>query len=75
VNWNHTLFKTPEEASKSNENDGLLVLATFVKIGKENNEFEKLVQCLHDVHLKNQNISVDHIIIKNLLPGMHIYNS
>ena len=70
VNWNCSLFQTPDEASKSNENDGLLVMAAFVKIGKVNEEFEKLVECLDYIHLKNQNTPVDHIDIRNLLPGM-----
>jgi len=32
VNWNHKLYSSPEKASNSNKNDGLLVLAKFVKV-------------------------------------------
>lgn len=32
VNWNHELYKDPSTASSSNKNDGLLVLAVFVKV-------------------------------------------
>ena len=32
VNWNHFNYKDPRTASESNKNDGLLVLAVFVKV-------------------------------------------
>ena len=72
VNWNHSLYKSPEEASRSNENDGLLVLAKFVKIGEFNPEFDKLAKCMHEIHLKNQKIPVDHINISNLLSSSYL---
>ena len=64
MNWNHQLYKSPSEAVKSNENDGLVVLAKFIKVGDFNPEFEKLAKCMHDIHLKNQHIPVDHIDIR-----------
>lgn len=69
VNWNHDLFKTPKIASENEHNKGLLVLAVFVKIGNLNEEFEKFGQYLHDIQLKNQHLSVDHLNMKNLLPN------
>lgn len=68
VNWNHELFKTPAHASQCTKNTGLLVLAVFIKVGDENEEFTKLSKCMHEIHLKNQCIPVDHVNIKNLLP-------
>ena len=70
VNWNHELYKSPGEAANSNENDGLVVLAKFVKVGEFNPEFDKLAKCMHDIHLKNQNIPVDHIDIRNFLSSI-----
>ena len=32
VNWNHRLYKDPKLASESNHNNGLLVLAVFIKV-------------------------------------------
>ncbi len=32
VNWNHTLYPNPEKACTFNNNDGLVVLAKFVKV-------------------------------------------
>ena len=73
MNWNHDLFKTPQQASENQHNKGLLVLAVFVKIGSLNEEFEKLSEFLHDIHLKNQHVSVDHLDVNNLLPNNKDY--
>lgn len=67
VNWNHTLYSTPEKASNSNTNDGLVVLAKFVKIGAFNEEFDKLTKCMDKIHLMNQHVSVEHINIEKFL--------
>lgn len=32
VNWNHNQYSSPNEACNSNKNDGLVVLAQFVKV-------------------------------------------
>ena len=34
VNWNHKLYANPDAASSSNNNDGLVVLAKFIKVVK-----------------------------------------
>lgn len=70
VNWNYYHYENPKTASESNKNDGLLVLAVFVKIGKHNAEFDKLANCMHQIHLKDHsfNVSVNHINIRNLIP-------
>jgi len=74
VNWNHDLYKNSKEASQANEHNGLLVMAVFVKIGEFNPEFEKLSKCLHAIHLKEENVSVDHLDIMQLLPeNIHDY--
>lgn len=70
VNWNHELFKEANDASQSESNEGLLVLAVFVKVGELNEEFEKLSKCMHDIHLKNQHLAVDHLDLKKLLPSI-----
>lgn len=67
VNWNHTLYSTPEMASNSNTNDGLVVMAKFVKVGQFNFEFEKLSKCMEAIHLANQHVNVDHIDIMKFL--------
>ena len=43
VNWNFTKYKDPESAIKSNKNDGLLVLAVFVRVSFGQNIFSFLV--------------------------------
>ncbi len=70
VNWNYTRYENPEQAIASSQNDGLEVLAVFVKVGKENSEFEKLVELMHKVHLKDSHATTKHINMRNLLPGI-----
>jgi hypothetical protein len=55
VNWNHELFKTPAHASQCTKNTGLLVLAVFIKVGDENEEFTKLSKCMHEIHVCSLN--------------------
>lgn len=68
VNWNHQSYKNPKAATSSNKNDGLLVLGVFIKIGKHNSEFEKIVNLLHDIHLKDHHVPVHNINMLKLMP-------
>jgi carbonic anhydrase len=67
------LYKTPNEAVNSSNNDGLLVIAKFIQIGNSNPEFDKLTRYLHDIHLKDHSINVEDINLKKILSS--IYNS
>ena len=46
----------------------IFICINFVKIGQFNLEFEKITKCLQDIHLKDHQVPVDHLIIRNLLP-------
>ncbi len=75
VNWNFELYKTPSEAMKSSENDGLLVIAKFIQVGNFNPEFEKLTRYLHDIHLKDHSTHIEDINIENFLSSNKLYNN
>jgi len=75
VNWNFELYKTPSEAMKSSENDGLLVIAKFIQVGNFNPEFEKLTRYLHDIHLKDHSTHIEDINIENFLSSNILYNN
>lgn len=72
VSWNHELYKSFEEAIKSNKRDGLLVLAKFVKVGQFNPEFDKLAKNLHAIHLKDQFCYIGQIDIRNFLSSKYL---
>jgi len=46
-----------------------MIIIIFFKIGRFNTEFDKIAKCIHDIHLKDHQVPVDHINIRNLLPG------
>lgn len=68
VNWNHQSYSDPKLASSSSNNDGLLVLAVFVKVGEHNEEFDKLISYMHDIHLKDHHHEVTNINMRKLMP-------
>jgi carbonic anhydrase len=70
VSYNHELYKSPAEAATSNDRDGLLVMATFVKLGQFNPEFDKLAKMFRDIHLKDQFVYIGQIIMRNLLSSI-----
>jgi carbonic anhydrase len=61
-------FKDPQSASKSNKNDGLLVLGVFVRVGQHNDDFDHLISYLNDIHLKDHHVPVHNINLKKLMP-------
>lgn len=69
VNWNRSSYANPGVAMQSSNHDGLTILAVLVKIGRENEEFEKINKCMRAIHLKNQHADVDHLDLNNLLPS------
>jgi carbonic anhydrase len=63
------LYDDPGEASKSSKNDGLVVMAVFVRVGEHNDAFENLSSFLQEIHLKGNQVPVQNINISALLPN------
>jgi carbonic anhydrase len=59
VNWNSQKYSEPSQAVQSNNHDGLIVLGVFVKVGKNNAEFDKLVNSLTKVALNGKSAEFD----------------
>lgn len=71
VNWNSEKYKEPGQAVGSTTHDGLIVLGVFVKVGKYNPEFDKIVNSLNRVALNGQSVQLqDPINYNNLFPGI-----
>jgi carbonic anhydrase len=69
VNWNYELFKTPEEAARSSNHSGLAVLGVFVKVGQFNPDFQKIVDSVNDIKLKDNAVITDNLNLCNFLPS------
>lgn len=70
VNWNSDKYYKPEDAVRSTNHDGLLVLGVFVKIGAHNPEFDKLIPSLTDIKYKSQKTKLDQtLVMANLFPA------
>lgn len=69
VNWNSEKYDSPAQAVQSSDHDGLIVLGVFVKVGKHNPEFDKIVSSLSRIALSGQSVELsDPIDHNNLFP-------
>lgn len=65
VHWNSTKYSNIQEAA--NDPDGLAVLGVFLKLGKKNDELEKVTKYLEQVQHKNETVVIPEAIDPNLL--------
>jgi len=74
VNWNSQLYSSPGEAVQSNKHDGLIVLGILFKIGRHNNELQKIVDHLGEITLKGQKASLNETLdLSGLFPSVSNY--
>ena len=74
VNWNSQLYSSPGEAVQSSSHDGLTVLGIFLKIGRHNDELQKIVEHLNEIQLKGQKASLNETLdLRGLFPNVSNY--
>lgn len=70
VTWNSSLYENVNQAAGSNKHDGLGVLGVFVKVGKNNHEFAKLLDSVSHIPLRDQSVDLSEPLdLKNLFPN------
>lgn len=75
VNWNSKKFSKDSDAVCSSDHDGLVVLGILVNIGEHNLEFDKILDCLHEIPLRNKVSSLKQSLdIEKLFPGIEDKN-
>lgn len=71
VNWNKKKYSKDSEAINSNDHDGLVVLGILVNVGEHNSEFDKILECLDEIRLKDKVSSLKQSLdVEKLFPGI-----
>jgi carbonic anhydrase len=74
VNWNTEAFSEPTKALYCENHKGLIVLGVLIKPGKENAEFQKIINALKEISLAGSKTQLKETIqLENLFPSNSIF--
>ncbi|RNA03305.1 carbonic anhydrase [Brachionus plicatilis] len=70
VNWNRKKYSNDSDAISTNGHDGLVVLGVLVNVGEHNSEFDKILNCIDDILLRDGAASIKQSLdVKKLFPS------